>query len=344
MFAIPVVAGLALLATVYVPRARALKPVVTGESLIEEDALLGFAPRRSGASFRRFRGGMRFHVYTDRRGARVTTPGDQTAPRVSLLTVGCSFSWGHGLENEATYTERLRERLGIDVANFAFGSFGTVQSVEMLRRNLDLRPRVVVYGFISDHLNRNLSPCAPTFASLCLPNAHVDYEEGVPRVVPAWGGEFELNEAFARATEVGLPERSLLLVRGDLQALRLRGRKAALLSRSPEDARGRALTHLLREMDQLTREAGAELVVLYIPLLNPERTVGPPPELLDAMKGLDRPVLLDATPLVQAYQANPANKPLHLPDGHPAARAHVVLADGLERLIRERSWVGKPGS
>jgi hypothetical protein len=339
MLTIPVVAGLLLFAARYVPRARVMKSIVTGESLIEEDALLGFAPRRSGASFRRFRDGMRFHVNTDRRGARVTTPGEETPPRVSLLTVGCSFSWGHGLENEATYTERLRERLGVDVANLAFGSFSTVHSVEMLRRNLDLQPRVVVYGFIGSHLDRNLSGCAPTVDALCLPTAHVDFEDGAPRVAPAWAGEFALNQAYALGPEQGLLARSLLLFRADLQVLRLRGRQAALGERKPRNARGRALSFLLHEMDGLVRKAGAELIVLYIPLLQRGRAEGPPPELLNALRGLERPVLVDSTPLVLAYQANPANKPLHLPDGHPAARAHVVFADELERVIRERGWL-----
>ncbi len=119
-------------------------------------------PVRNAASLRRHpRAGLAYHVFTSDRRARVSRRGERTAPAVSLLTVGDSFSWGHGVENEDTYTARLAERWGVPAANLAFSAYGTVQSLQMLQRSLDLRPRLVVYGYIADHMNRNVSHCAP---------------------------------------------------------------------------------------------------------------------------------------------------------------------------------------
>ena len=81
------------------------------------------------------------------------------------------------MENEDTYTARLAERWNVPAANLAFSAYGTVQSLQMLQRSLDLRPRVVVYGFIADHMKRNISPCAPAYGPLCLPFSYVGIDE-----------------------------------------------------------------------------------------------------------------------------------------------------------------------
>ena len=161
-----------------------------GDWPFQRDDEIGFVAVKNGRTLRRhLTSGLRYHLFTDARGARVNAPGDQTPPRVDLLTIGCSFTWGHGLENEETFTEGLRRRLGVTAANFAMGSYGTVHSLLLLRRHLDLRPRVVVYGFIDDHLRRNLAPCAPSYAPYCLPVAHVGFAgQGTPTIRPPPSG------------------------------------------------------------------------------------------------------------------------------------------------------------
>ncbi|HEY8148374.1 MAG TPA: hypothetical protein VIK51_05670, partial [Vicinamibacteria bacterium] len=90
-------------------------------------------PVRNAASLRRHpRAGLAYHVFTSDRRARVSRRGERTPPEVSLLTVGDSFSWGHGVENEDTYTARLAARWGVPAANLAFSAYGTVQSLQML--------------------------------------------------------------------------------------------------------------------------------------------------------------------------------------------------------------------
>jgi hypothetical protein len=105
-------AGLAVRRGWLTPFARA--PMrLEGDWMMQPDPEIGYVPTPNAATvWRNTRSPGRFHVYTDRRGARVNAPGEQTPARVDFLTVGCSFSWGYLMENEESYTERLARRLG----------------------------------------------------------------------------------------------------------------------------------------------------------------------------------------------------------------------------------------
>src|SRR6185503_13773498 len=63
------------------------------------------------------------------------------------------------------------------VANFALASYGTTQSLQILERNLDLRPRLVVYGIIAHHFERSVWPCAPSYYEFCLDVSHVSWDD-----------------------------------------------------------------------------------------------------------------------------------------------------------------------
>jgi hypothetical protein len=242
--------GLAVLAIHYVRLASAynrLDVQVRGDFTIEEDPVLGYAPPRNGVTTRR-KGGLEYHVYTDDRRCRVNHPHQPSADHVDLLTVGCSFSWGHGMENEATYTQQLASRLNISVANASLGSYGTVNSLLTLRNDLVLRPRVVVYGFIEDHLRRNVTPCAPTYGPYCLPTAFVSFAaDGTPSIHPPGPG-FEENRRFFQAFSYDREltfKKVWVLARADLVRMFRRPVPPTKLAPGAEAV---ALSYLLAEM------------------------------------------------------------------------------------------------
>src|SRR4029453_6494169 len=48
-----------------------------------------------------------------------------------------------------------------------------------------LRPRLVVYGIIAHHFERNVSPCAPSYYEFCLDVSHVAWDPaGPPSLAP----------------------------------------------------------------------------------------------------------------------------------------------------------------
>jgi hypothetical protein len=298
-------------------------------------------PVRDAASLRRHpRAGLAYHVFTSDRRARVSHRGERTPPEVALLTVGDSFSWGHGVENEDTYTARLAARWGRPSANLAFSAYGTVQSLQMLRRNLDLRPRLVVYGFIADHMKRNISPCAPAYGPLCLPFSYVGLEaDGTPVIRSPDMGLFAVNrrfwDEFFFARTIGPRQ---VVAAGEAEFARL---ARTPRPEAPDDpaTRARILERLLSDMAAAAASVGAPLVVLDIPYLERGGTNPVPAPLTEALTRVHAPNLafLDLAAVVARHYADPAAPLLRFErDRHPNPAAHALIADALDRFVRDR--------
>jgi hypothetical protein len=338
--ALTLAACLAIPGGFYAARARryaALDLVLEGDFPIRRDDVVGFVPAPNAASLRRHpRAGLAYHVFTSDRGARVAAAGERTPPSVDLMAVGCSFTWGHGVEAQETYTALLAHRLGVRAANFAFSAYGTVQSEQLLERNLDLRARVVVYGLIQDHVKRNLSACAPVYGPTCLPSAYVDFDaSGAPFIHPPPAAAYDFNARFWDAFffhRASWPRRIALAAEADV-------RRA--LAHPPEDrgdpeARRRSLTFLLARMRAAAAQAGAHLVVVYIPYLERGGTNPPPPAIAAALRSIGGDVtVVDLSPAVARYYADVSRPLLRFErDRHPAPAGHALIADALEPVVR----------
>ena len=312
---------------------------VTGDWPLEADDEIGFVAARDASTVRNHtKQGVSYHLFTDRRGARVNAPGEQTPDRVGILTVGGSFAWGHGLENEKTYTQIIGRELRVPVANLAYGSYGTVQSLQLLERNADLQPKVITYAFIEDHLRRNLSPCAPSYTPFCLPVSYIGFDGAgnpyihrpVSRYSPAPGkrlfqelssGRFELGDITwgARAALAQLQKRFILN------------------TQDSEENRRKSMAWLMERMLQAARKLDAQLVVVYIPYLH-NKIAKPPPDALAGALTADV-LFVDLAPVITAYYADARNPPLGLSDGHPNAQAHALIARELQAAL-ERAHTG----
>lgn len=95
-------------------------------------------------------------AYTiDDSGNRVTpVPGTETG---RVLVLGCSYTFGHGVEDDQSWPWRLGEaRPGIRVVNRAVMGWGTVHALISLEDELlNNPPDLVLYGWIPGHLRRN---------------------------------------------------------------------------------------------------------------------------------------------------------------------------------------------
>ena len=344
-------ACLALAVAYYAYRARsyaALDHALEGDFPIEPDDEMGFVPIRNGATFRRHdRAGLAYHVFTSDRRARVNARFERTPPTVDLMIVGCSFSWGHGVESEDTYGQVLARRRGLTVTNLAFSAWGTTQAVQMLERNRDLAPRAVIYGFMADHLKRNLMACAPAYGPLCLPFAHVEFgEDGQPFLARPDASLFEPNRRFWRSfffTKSIGP--SQLLAAAEVDWTRLRHPHPA----PPDDdaAPARALAYLLPRLQAAAARAGGTLVVVNLPYLERERTTPAPPALrqaLEAMRGRDV-ALLDLAPVVKDYYRDRSRPSLRFAhDRHPDRAAHQLFADAIGAFLEARGLLARTPS
>jgi hypothetical protein len=227
----------------------------------------------------------------------------------------------------------------VPAANLAFSAYGTVQSLQMLQRSLDLRPRVVVYGFIADHMKRNISPCAPAYGPLCLPFSYAGIDErGAPVVRPPDARLFAVNrrfwDDFFFAKSIG-PRQLWAATTAEWTRLARTPRPEA-----PDDpaTRERILERLLGDMARAAGSVNARLIVLNIPYFERGGTGAMPAPLKDALTHVAAPNLsaLDLAPIVERHYADPAAPLLRFErDRHPNPAAHALMADAIDRFVRD---------
>jgi len=98
-------------------------------------------------------------MYFDTLGCRVRQPGlraDPSAP--TILFVGDSFTFGHGVTYEESFVGRLASRPDFpwQVVNLGVQGYGTDQALLLLKRQFKkFNTKVVVYTFMALHVDRN---------------------------------------------------------------------------------------------------------------------------------------------------------------------------------------------
>jgi hypothetical protein len=314
-----------------------------GDPLITYDREIGFVPRPHGRTRRIHldRDGrviLSFHVFNDRRGARVTRPGMEAPTRPEILFVGDSFTWGQGVENEDTFADRAAALLGAGGANVSMGSYGTTQSLQMLRRNQDLAPTLVVYSFITDHLERNVQPCARSVYPFCMDVSHVVWDpEGRPRVAPPWSDGATRARLQARADDGWLDPVTWVVHGVDVVYGRVLWTvaKHGLADRLKRE---QALEYLLGEMVKTAESIASQTLVVYIPQ-------GPNDSMPDALPRSTtklRVPLLDLSATFRAHRSIPGAPPLYIPnDGHPSVAGHALVADEIASFVRQHQLLGR---
>jgi hypothetical protein len=306
-------------------------PFRVSGSWIARDPQLGYVPRPNNqVEFYHPDSDTRYQAFTDRLGARVSARGEQSPLQADLLFVGCSFTWGLGVKNEDTYAVQVGRMLGVPSVNLAMGGYGSIQSLLRLRANVGLQPKVVVYGFLETHLERNLSPCAAAPPAFCLtqpffedgadgghihpPFAPLEGFEAVHIMVHDWHGPGDVLRAATWA------------LRTDLFHLTTR-------AEGSDEAMSKSIRYAIAEMAQATRAIGAPLLVVYIPMLV-ERPADPPEALRRAVAE-SRVGLLDLAPAVREHYRVRPRVPLVMSpvDAHPNAEGHLLIAERIAQAL-----------
>ncbi len=249
--------------------------------------------------------------------------------------MGGSFSWGHGMENDKTFTEILGREFNVPVANFAYGSYGTVQSLQLLERHSNLKPKVIIYGFIADHLRRNLSPCAPSYAPYCLGVSYIAFDEKddpyihspVTDYSSTWGKEY--FQAVAHSDEFELGD----IFWGAKAVLSKIKRRFIWNYSIDKTSIQKSVAYLMDKMTQEARRINARLVVVYLPRLEKEQTKLPPTELIESL-GQDTIFVDLSGPIIEHY-SNKDNALLRFErDIHPNHLGHELFSREISRALR----------
>ena len=322
---------------VIIPVKNGITLRMEGDRTLASDNVIGFIAAKRASSFRKdIKLGHAFHLFTDARGARVNSARQNTFDKVTIMTIGCSMSWGQGVENEATYTAILGQRLDVPVANFAMGGYGTLQSLLMLERNLDLAPKIIIYGVIEDHMRRNLSPCAPAYLPFCMATPYVDFDSEEKPYIHAPHMEFpiEMTQQFLEDVVFNSLVVNDILWGAKIIWLKYAQKKLLSYPRTQE-AKQKSMTFLMRKMSESAKKINAILIVVYMPRLERGAAKPAPSELMSSLT--KDTVFVDLSSVIKSYYNNPENPDLELKnDGHPNQLAHRLIANELEKLIRSK--------
>lgn len=87
---------------------------------------------------------------------------------VRVSAFGDSFTFGSEVENTATWEYQLEERdARFEVLNFGVGAYGLDQAyLRYLEDGVDFQPDIVVIGFMSENIFRNLNVFRPFYSSM----------------------------------------------------------------------------------------------------------------------------------------------------------------------------------
>lgn len=280
-----------------------------------------------------------FDIDTNDRGARVDGPGQRSARQYDIMTVGDSFTWAYALANPDSYAARLGRELGASVANFALASYGTTQSLQILERNLDLKPRLVVYGIIAHHFERNVWPCAPSYYEFCLDVSHVSWDDADrPYIAPPFSNgvrRLQVHQAGDYRSPVRWLAHGADVIFGRLYYAWSRYRE-------PDDAKkAEAMQFLLHRMNRAVAASGAQLLVVFLPT----NYYGPPaalPGIVDKVGNGIR--YLDLTPAFERNRREGGPNPYIVGDGHPGVAGHALIAAEIAKYVRREGLLGADGA
>lgn len=150
------------------------KVALEGDNLIVSDSLIGFKPASNSYTRRchykgNANGELCYEVINGPYSNRIpnSVPRKISYSPDDYVFIGGSFAWGHGLEQEDTFSHIVSGSLGKNYYNLSMGSYGTLHAIQSLDRLPDT-PKTVFYGFTDYHIKRNLTGCAPSYSPFCL--------------------------------------------------------------------------------------------------------------------------------------------------------------------------------
>lgn len=275
------------------------------------------------------------YITYDRLGARVDGPGRESTDPVYLMTVGCSQSWGQGVENGQTFTSILGTILEKPVVNFSVSGYGGVGSLLRLRQHINLKPKVIVYAFWEDHFNRNLNRCSATGSPVCLEMPRVQFGPGATPTIKISSHatrNLELTRMwYLEASGLSDKYRTFWtdLYWSGYALWRSVEKEYSQATGHPEEPQDEnkvnATNYVLGQMKLTASEVSAQLLVVYIPLYFDD-AIRQVPEAVRASAEQQGIQLIDMAERLRGMRA--AGVPLAIPgDGHMTAAVHAAIAD-----------------
>lgn len=233
-----------------------------GGGTYEADPSAGYRPRMNIAR-KDVAGSAIFDIFTDSRGARVNKPGETVADPV-VVTIGCSQAFGHGIQNEKTFTQLL----GVPAVNLSVPSYGTASSLARLRSVAKPHPKIVIYALFEDHFIRNIRPCIELGGPTCIERPTVHFVDSQPKIVAPHTTDADFLRAKNWYMQTSVHTDAYRNFFTDMRwkaAVLWHKLSVKAIPNSTVADQLAAMNYLLGEMKATTDMMGARLIVVYIP-------------------------------------------------------------------------------
>ena len=309
------------------------------EYLFDSDDVVGFKPR-ANVHVTAYAGSSQFDIYTDSRGGRVDRLSTDVNEHADIVGIGGSQTWGFGVQNEDTFLSVLSRGLGFSVSNLSVSGFGGVGSYLRLRENVDLSPRLVIYGLWEDHLNRNIKRCLEDASPVCLerPYYQLNQQRELALVLPSHSASNieQMRRFYLETSSTTDVYRSIW---SDMYwvSYDLVNRISTLWSKSEAvefDFRDKwqVMRYVIEEMNNLISTVNAKLVVVWIPLYFSSDIHHSPNE-LEALSLDEGFILVDLSDRFLSMQERGVDLALQ-GDGHMNEHTHRIVAEEVFSRLR----------
>lgn len=312
-----------------------------GTYLYEVDRAAGFKTR-ANVSLMDKAGNTSFEIYTDDRGGRISKDDDKHKHLADVVTVGCSQAWGHGVPNDKTFSSILAQRLSATAENLSVPGYGGVSALARLLDNKDLKPKLVVYGFWEDHLNRNVRSCVETNSPICWERPYVKLgPSGQMQIEPPLAPEagVEQTRRWYMETASGTSQYRSIFTDLYWKAAQI---WRALVGFGQQDTsaaeRLEATKYILGEMNNAAASVGAKLIVVFIPLYFD--TIKDAPDELTEFARNKGYILVSMSDEFREMRAAGVSIPI-AGDGHLSEAAHEAIARRVEAAVRSLNHDGR---
>ena len=325
-----------------------LERIVYKDTAFIPDQQTGYRFRPNYQKIKRYKGvvdGSEFEIITpvfqDHLGARVSGPDTLLPEKVDIFSIGGSITWGQGVRQEETFSAVFAQLMGNTERNFAISGVGGVSSYFQMKKNINLNPKWILYGFFEDHLNRNLRYCVNSGLLPCTPTPHVVLDsEKSPHFSLAENAEeqFEILRNYLRTMHM---DNGVTLGWRDL----IWSFKRMLLSidiffhpeaynGATEQQKMEAAIFVHGEMARVAKEHGAGLIIVYIPSYSGEINYASA-RLVEAVKKSGS-IFVDTSAALIGLRDS--GEPIFIKgDGHLSVEAHKVIAKVIFEKLMEGS-------
>ena len=325
-----------------------LERIVYKDTAFIPDQQTGYRFRPNYQKIKRYKGvvdGSEFEIITpvfqDHLGARVSGPDTLLPEKVDIFSIGGSITWGQGVRQEETFSAVFAQLMGNTERNFAISGVGGVSSYFQMKKNINLNPKWILYGFFEDHLNRNLRYCVNSGLLPCTPTPHVVLDsEKSPHFSLAENAEeqFEILRNYLRTMHM---DNGVTLGWRDL----IWSFKRMLLSidiffhpeaynGATEQQKMEAAIFVHGEMARVAKEHGAGLIIVYIPSYSGEINYASA-RLVEAVKKSGS-IFVDTSAVLIGLRDS-GESIFIKGDGHLSVEAHKVIAKVIFEKLMEGS-------